>query len=318
MRNTDRTRAAAASIAMLIPSRSFAPNPRTPGETLMTINWFPGHMNRARRELAEALGQIDVVIELLDARLPRSSSNPMLGELRGDKPVLTLLNKADLADPEVTQAWLTALETQSHRTARAVDATLRASVKGVPGSCRALVPGRQGPGRRVRCMVVGIPNVGKSTLINTLLGRGIAKVGDRPAVTRHAQRFELDDRVSLSDTPGVLWPKLEDQEGAHRLAASGAVGEAAFDTLEVATFAAGFLAHRYPEALSERYRIDTLPEEPLEILEAVGRRRGFLQSGGRVDLERAANTLLRELRGGTIGRISFDRPDEDGDGEVTD
>ena len=273
----------------------------------MTINWFPGHMNKARRELGAALGQIDVVIELLDARLPHSSRNPLLAELRGDKPVLVLLGKSDLADADATEAWVAHLEAHGAQ-ALPVDASSRASVKGVPGRCRALAPHRRGPGKTVRCMVAGIPNVGKSTLINTLLGRRIAKVGDRPAVTRHTHRFELDDRVSLSDTPGVLWPKLEDQRGAYRLAASGAIGEAAYEITNVAFFAAQFLGERYPAALCERYRLDALPAEPLGILEAIGRKRGFLGRGGVVDLERASNTLLREVRSGALGRISFERP----------
>jgi ribosome biogenesis GTPase A len=276
----------------------------------MTINWFPGHMNKARRELAAAIARIDVVIEVLDARLPHSSRNPMIGELRGDKPCVIVLNKADLADPAVTRAWLEHLE-QTHGTlAHALSATAPGAVRGIPKLCRKLAPHRVAPGKTVRCMVVGIPNVGKSTLINTLVGRRVAKVGDRPAVTKSQQRIHMDGGISVSDTPGVLWPKLEDQLGAHRLAASGAIRDTAFDYMDVAAFAARFLADRYPELLRERFKLETLPGEDVALLEALGRRRGFLQKGGVVDLERSAEMVLRELRAGTLGRVSFETPDD--------
>ena len=276
----------------------------------MTINWFPGHMNKARRELAETLRRTDVVIEVLDARLPQSSRNPMLAELRQDTPALVLLNKADLADPDITAQWVEAFSARHRAQARPLNAGEARETKSIPGLCKSLVPHRRGPGKEVRCLVVGIPNVGKSTLINSLLGRRVNAVGDRPAVTKHQKRFHLDQGVSLADTPGVLWPKLADQEGAYRLAASGAVRETAFMMEEVAAFAAGFLAERYPEALMERYRLDTLPEESLAILEAVGRKRGFLQRGNQIDLERSSEVLLRELRGGQLGRVSFETPDD--------
>jgi ribosome biogenesis GTPase A len=276
----------------------------------MTINWFPGHMNKARRELAEALRRIDVVIELVDARLPRSSRNPMLEELRGETPCLTLLNKSDLADPATSRAWLEALDRVGDRAAIEISADRPASVRGVPGRCRKLAPHRRGPGKTLRCIVVGIPNVGKSTLINTLLGRHIARVADRPAVTQHQQRFHLDSGISLADTPGVLWPKLADQQGAYRLAASGAIRETAFDVMDVAVFAVGFLAARYAEPLRKRYKLDLLASEPLDLLESIGRKRGFLRRGGVVDVERAAETLLRELRAGELGRVSFERPED--------
>lgn len=274
----------------------------------MTINWFPGHMNKARRELAEALARIDVVIEVLDARLPQSSRNPMLAELRGQTPSLPVLNKSDLADPETTAQWLEALSGEERAPALSISATEKNDVRRIPGLCKNLAPHRRGPGKTVRCMVVGIPNAGKSTLINTILGRKVAKVADRPAVTQHQQLFQLERGVSLADTPGVLWPKLADQAGAYRLAASGAIRETAFEMQDVARFAAVFLAERYPAALAARYRLESIPGSGPAILEALGRGRGFLRRGGVVDQERAAETLLRELRAGAIGRVSFETP----------
>jgi ribosome biogenesis GTPase A len=287
----------------------------------MKINWFPGHMNRARREIGAAIRKVDVVIEVVDARLPRSSQNPMLAELAADKPTLTLMSKSDLADPEATEAWLGAWKGPRPLPMVMGDAK---SVRSVPRRCRELAPHRGGPGKTLRTMVVGIPNVGKSTLINSLTGRRIAKVGDRPAITRQAQRFELDSDLSIFDSPGVLWPRLDDQEGARRLAASYAIRETAFEPVDIAGWAVCFLAKRYSAALSKRYDLDeelphileTTSEDPedasraVALLEAVGRRRGALRSGGHVDLDRTADLFLRDLRGGKIGPISFERPED--------
>jgi ribosome biogenesis GTPase A len=276
----------------------------------MTINWFPGHMNKARRELAEALTRIDLVIEVVDARLPHSSQNPMLAELRSDKPCIKVLNRSDLADPEITRDWMTRFQGRNDFVAITLNARQRGGVRGIPKLCRKLTPHRVAPGKTIRTMVVGIPNVGKSTLINTLVGRPIEEVGDRPAVTKGQHKIHLDGGISVSDTPGVLWPKLEDQLGAQRLAASGAIRDTAFDYMEVAAFASHFLRDRYPQILRDRFKMESIPTGQYEILEAIGRRRGFLKSGGVVDVQRAAETLLRELRSGKIGRISFERPDD--------
>jgi ribosome biogenesis GTPase A len=277
----------------------------------VTINWFPGHMNKARREITAAMATTDVVIEVRDARLPNASANPMLAELRSERPCVCVLNKADLADPDVTNAWLTALAGRPGVACLAITATAQAEVRRIPKLCRTLAPGRRGPGKPVRALVVGIPNVGKSTVINSLKGKRVAEVADRPAVTRRKQRVDLDLGFSLSDTPGVLWPKLEDQEAAHRLAASGGIGAAAFDTFDVARFTLTFLAERYPAALAARYRLDCDGRNADELLEDVARARGLLLRKGELDLERAAEVLLREVRTGKLGRISFEIPETD-------
>jgi ribosome biogenesis GTPase A len=275
----------------------------------VTINWFPGHMNKARREITAAMAQTDVVIEVRDARLPSASANPMLEELREGRPCVCLLNKADLADPETTRAWLAVLSRQAGHACLAINATERVEVRRIPKLCRTLTPSRNGPGKPVRALVVGIPNVGKSTVINSLKGRRVADVADRPAVTRRKQRVDLNAGFSLSDTPGVLWPKLEDQDAARRLAASGGVGAAAFDTFDVARFTLAFLAEHYPSALKERYRLETTDRVADALLEDIARARGLLLRKGVWDLERAAGVVLREVRSGKLGRISFESPE---------
>jgi len=274
----------------------------------MSINWFPGHMAKARREIGEAMRRTDVVIEVLDARLPAASRNPLLRELRGEKPCITVLNRDDLADPAITALWKKAFEDEEGVRAVAISARERSQAKRLTALCRELVPGRGTPLKPIRAMVVGIPNVGKSTLINTLKGRAVADVGNKPAVTKRRQTVQIGKAIELADTPGVLWPKIENEADGYRLAASGAIGERAMDSLQVALFAAQHLAQAYPERLRERFGLESLPSEPGELIEAIGRRRGCLVRGGEVDPYKAADVLLQDLRTGKLGRISFERP----------
>jgi ribosome biogenesis GTPase A len=274
----------------------------------MKIRWYPGHMGKAMEQIEELIKRIDVVIEVLDARLPYSSSNHKLAALRRNKPWIKVLNKQDLADPAVTKAWVREFELQSGVRALPLSAKKHADTKPLISLCKKLAPKMGGPGFPVRTMVVGIPNVGKSTLINTLAGKNMAQVGDRPAVTTTTQQIDLRNGIVLSDTPGVLWPDMSDQEGAYRLAASGAIGANAMDSTAVGIFAGEYLLRRYPELLKGRYGLEALPDSPHDLLEHVGRRLGCLAGGGEVDLNRAAEAFLRELRAGKIGRISLEEP----------
>ncbi|OLQ85490.1 ribosome biogenesis GTPase YlqF [Vibrio ponticus] len=274
-----------------------------------SIQWFPGHMHKAQKEIAEAIPQIDVIIEVLDARIPFSSENPMISELRGDKPVVKVLNKRDLADPEMTQLWIDHLEKESNVKAMAITTSQPQEVQKILELCRKLAPHREEIGKNIRTMIMGIPNVGKSTIINTLAGRTIAVTGNQPAVTRRQQRINLQNGIVLSDTPGILWPKVENPHSGFRLAATGAVKDTAMEYDEVAFYTVEYLAQAYPDLLKERYQIDELPESDVEIMEEIGRRRGALRSGGRVDLHKVSEILLHELRGGTLGQVTLERPE---------
>ncbi|MDD2852437.1 MAG: ribosome biogenesis GTPase YlqF [Desulfuromonadaceae bacterium] len=276
----------------------------------MTIRWYPGHMGKAQEKMAEAIRKIDVIIEVLDARLPISSSNHLLGEMRRNKPCIKVLNKSDLADPAVTKAWVRYFEREAGVTAIPLSAKLHADAKKLIKLCQKTVPHRGKPGWPLRVMVFGIPNTGKSTLINTLAGKCIAKVGDKPAITTIGQQIDLKNGIVLTDTPGILWPNMDDQGGAYRLAASGAIGASALDYTCVGLFAAEYMLGRYPELVKERYKLPELPETAAAAIEAIGRRLGCLISGGEINIHRAAEAFLRELRAGKIGRISLEEPGE--------
>ena len=277
----------------------------------MIIDWYPGHMKKARAQIIQVLPTIDLVIEVLDARLPDSSSNPLLAKLRGQKPCLKVLNKKDLADPSVTKAWVAFLEKQQGVKALPLDGKDRRDVGLLPKLCRKMVPNKGGKGQKpLRVMIVGIPNVGKSTLSNTLAGKKMARVGDKPAITTCPQLIDLRNGILLSDTPGLLWPVLDDPAGACRLAASGAIGDNAYDSIEVALATLDYLVGRYPVLLLQRFSLPGLAPTATGNLNEIGQRRGCLVSGGEVDLPRAAELFLRELRGGKLGRISLERPGE--------
>ncbi len=275
----------------------------------MTIQWFPGHMAAARRKVAETLARTDVVIEVLDARCPEASSNPMIRELRAarQRPVLRVLNKADLADPAATAAWLDTYAQQPGVKAVALSCKKPGDAAKIPGLCRQLAPHRNDNTKPLRMMILGIPNVGKSTLMNALLKRRIAAVGDEPAVTKQQQSFDLGPGMTITDTPGLLWPKIEFDADGFMLAACHAIGRNAVIDEEVAVFLAGILLERYPALLAARYRIEPAKLDAVGVVEAVAKRRGCLRQG-EFDLEKAALILLTDFRSGALGRISLETP----------
>jgi ribosome biogenesis GTPase A len=270
-------------------------------------------MRKARQAMAESIPSQDVIIEVLDARMPASSENPVVSELRKDKPCIKVLSKSDLADPEITQAWLHHYEHDASGKVAAIAIRLDRAAETrarIAELAKRLVLHPRGLGKTVRAMVVGIPNVGKSTLINTLMERKVAKVGDEPAVTKSEQKVVLKNGMTLSDNPGILWPKIEDEAASYRLALGGAIPDTALDYEGVAMFGAALFLERYPALLRARYKLAALPEKPEDLLREIGRRRGGLKAGGVVDLHKAADVLLHDFRSGALGRASLESPNK--------
>ena len=277
----------------------------------MSIQWYPGHMNAARKKAAEQMENTDLVIEVLDARLPEASCNPMVEELRlfRQRPCLKILNKVDLADPAATAAWSAYYSAQEGVTAYAMTTKKPADVARIADLCLSIAPHRGVPTKPLRIMIMGIPNVGKSTLMNALLKKKVAKVGDEPAVTKIQQKLYLGKNIILVDTPGMLWPKIALASDGLMLAASHAIGSNALIEDEVAVFLAEELLARYPALLCARYGFKTEGMDGIAVVEGVAARRGYRQKGGDLDFEKAAHTFLQDYRTGTLGRISLETPD---------
>jgi ribosome biogenesis GTPase A len=277
-------------------------------KNIMLIQWYPGHMHKASKEIKHILPQVDLIIEILDARIPFSSENPMLKALRGDKPCIKVLSKSDLADPDMTQAWQAYLEQEKGVKTLALTIEQPEKMRQIADLCHKMLPGKDSSGRLIQALIVGIPNVGKSTLINILAGRTIAKTGNEPAITKTQQRIDIGNGIVLWDTPGVLWPNVENRNSGYRLATTGAIKDTAINHEHIAFFAAEYLLKHYPDLLKARFQIEQLPDGEQELMETIGRNRGCLRAGGRVDMDKVAKLLLSELRAGTIGRISLETP----------
>ncbi|XZG70500.1 ribosome biogenesis GTPase YlqF [Chitinibacteraceae bacterium HSL-7] len=279
----------------------------------MAIQWFPGHMNAARKQVAETMAKVDMVVEIVDARCPWSSTNPMIEALRWarQRPALKILNKADLADPVQNQKWLAWFKAQPNTSAVLMGSENKSSqVKKLPQYCRAVVPHRTGMEKPLRVMIMGVPNVGKSTLVNALMGRKVANVADTPGVTKSQQRVETVGGAIFYDTPGLMWPKIEVEASGYRLALSGSIGRNAYNEEDVALYAIETLAERYPALLQTRFKLPSLDLPSEQLLELIGRKRGAMMGGGVVDMQKAAEIVLTDFRNGTIGRISLENPSD--------
>ncbi|HMU87386.1 MAG TPA: ribosome biogenesis GTPase YlqF, partial [Agitococcus sp.] len=242
----------------------------------MSINWFPGHMNKAIREIREILPKVDLVIEVLDARLPYSSSNPVIAKFCSDKPSLKLLTKSDLADPIITEQWLAYFRQQSQTQALAITTEKPEQIRGLIGDIKQMLAGKEDKLGNLTALITGIPNVGKSTLINTLAGKQIAKAANEPAVTQGQQRIDLRNGLILIDSPGILWPKIENPKSGYRLALAGSIKNTAMNHEDVACFGAEFFLKQYPEFMKKRFKLEDLPSHEVEFLEIIGKQRGCL------------------------------------------
>ena len=274
----------------------------------MAIHWYPGHMHKANKDMASVLPEIDLIIELLDARLPYSSANPLLAKLGANLPRIKILSKSDLADPDVTALWQAHYEQGDAVKTLLTTLTQADKAQTVASLCRKLVPHKNNATHNIVAMITGIPNVGKSTLINALAGKAIAKTGNEPAITKGQQRINLRNGIILLDTPGVLWPKIDNELSGLRLATTGALKDTAINHVEVAFYAVDYLLQHYPERLRARYDLATLADTYLGFLEQLGSRRGCLRGGGQVDLDKVSTLLLNELRSGKLGGISLETP----------
>lgn len=278
----------------------------------MKIQWFPGHMHRASQEIREKLPEMDLLIEVLDARLPGSSENPMIAAIRNSStkeiPCIKIFNKSDLADPELTEKWQQYYERDKGIKTLCVSRDQPEKVKQISSLCRKMVTISDARDKEIHAMIVGIPNVGKSTIINTITGRTIAKTGNEAAVTRQQQRIKINDDVVLFDTPGLLWGNINNEHSGYRLAISGAIKDTAFDSDDAAFYLAEYLIKHYPELLVERYQLSECPRTEIELIEIIGRQRGCLRSGGQVEIDKACKILINEYRLGTLGCITLEEP----------
>jgi len=274
----------------------------------MKIQWFPGHMHKASKEIREKLPEMDLLIEVLDARLPGSSENPMIASIRKDKPCIKIFNKSDLADPELTQQWQDYYEQDKGIKTLCITRDQPEKIKQISSLCRKMIPVTENRIKEIHAMIVGIPNVGKSTIINILIGRSIAKTGNEAAVTRQQQRIKINDNVVLFDTPGLLWGNINNEHSGYRLAITGAIKDTAFEHDDAAFYLAEYLIKHYPKMLVERYQFNTPQQTELELIEAIGRLRGCLRAGGQVELDKACKILINEFRLGTLGKITLEEP----------
>jgi len=277
----------------------------------MSIQWFPGHMVAAQKKAAETMEFTDVVIEVLDARAPAASQNPMIKELGAarQRVNIKILNKADLADPKVTDQWIQYFNSLPKTKAIAISCKKVNEPKKILTFCKSLAPHRGTPLKPLRMMIMGVPNVGKSTLMNAILNKRIAKVGDEPAITKQQQRHQINDHMILVDTPGMMWPKISDAHDGYLLAANNAIGKNAYQEDDVAIELGEILLKKYPELLKGRFAIDDLGVDSIKLLEFIATKKNFPLRNHVIDIEKAAIVLLNDYRQGYLGRISLESPE---------
>lgn len=286
------------------------------GVSPLTIQWFPGHMAKARREVTEKLKLVDIIFELVDARIPYSSRNPMIDEIIQHKPRLVLLNKADMADPSATKEWISYFADKGIK-ALAINSQAGEGMKNIVQASHEILKEKfdrlKAKGvnpRAIRAMIVGIPNAGKSTLINRLAKKNIAKTGNTPGVTKAQQWIKVGKEMELLDTPGILWPKFEDQEVGMKLAITGAIKDTLLNLQDLTVYSLRFLEQAYPERLKERYKLEALPDDEnvVDMFDHIGELRGCLMAGGIVNYDKVSELVIREIRSEKFGRITFERP----------